>query len=281
MFKNRFAKLGFINLISVVMAIKRYYDGIDYCKPKRAANSPNEEIMHLREVDFVCPICGKKLFGNSKKEKVFEIAHIFPHSPTLTEKMILKDVELLGEDSESFENKIALCKICHRKYDNGKTVEEYNRLVEIKKKMFSIQISNDNLTLQNLEDDIINVLASVSTITDEQMVELKEFKALRIDNKIHKNNFLLRRNVKRNVSDYYLFIEEALKNLDENGRKFKLIASQFRTAYLSCDTDNQNVIFNSLVRWLNSKNVLLNKDACEIVVSFFIQNCEVYDEITE
>jgi hypothetical protein len=262
------------------MAIKRYYDGIDYCKPERAANTDYEEVMYLREVDFSCPLCGKKLFGKSKKEKIFEIAHIFPHSPTLTEKIILNGVELLGNDSESFENKIALCKICHRKYDNGKTIEEYNRLVELKKKLFSIQKSNDKLSLQYLEDEIIKVLKSVSLITDEQLAEINEFKALRIDNKIYQKYTLLRRKVKRYVSDYYLFIEGALRNLDVEGKKFKLIASQFRTAYLSCDTDNQDDIFNRLVRWVKAKNVLLDEDACAIVVSFFIQNCEVYDEIT-
>ena len=45
---------------------------------------------------------------SADKKKLYEIAHIFPNKPTEEEKKILADVEVLGDDSECFENKIAL-----------------------------------------------------------------------------------------------------------------------------------------------------------------------------
>ena len=42
---------------------------------------------------------------------------------------------------------------------------------------------------------------------------------------------------------------------------------------------DQNRIFDSLVDWLNGAIPEASRIACEIVISFFIQNCEVFDEL--
>lgn len=33
--------------------------------------------------------------------------------------------------------------------------------------------------------------------------------------------------------------------------------------------------------WLNNKTLSISKDACEVVIAFFVQSCEVFDEITK
>ena len=109
--------------------------------------------------------------------------------------------------------------------------------------------------------------------------KLEKYKSLKIDNKIEDKYSLLKRKIKHYVSEYYLFIEEQLRNLDEKEKKFKIIANQINTAYLSCCTEDKDDVFNNIVNWLNSKDVTLNYDACVIVVSFFVQNCEVFDEV--
>lgn len=257
----------------------KYPDKVDYCKKERRSISKYEEIMHIEEVDFVCPLCGARIYEKTSKNKSYEIAHIFPHSPTEKEKTILTNVELLGNDSESFDNKIALCINCHRKYDNQKTITEYNQLINIKKRLLSNLQTKKDLTQQHIEKDIINVLESIANITDEQLSSIEEYKNLNIDKKIGVKYQLLRRKVKLNVSMYYTFIEEQLRNLDEIGKKFRIIASQIHTAYLMCKNENQEDIFNSIVNWLYTKDIQMNKDACVIVISFFVQNCEVFDEI--
>ena len=46
-------------------------------------------------------------------------------------------------------------------------------------------------------------------------------------------------------------------------------------------TNNKYQIFNQMVDWLMTKTLSESKEACEIVISFFVQNCEVFREITE
>lgn len=39
---------------------------------------------------------------------------------------------------------------------------------------------------------------------------------------------------------------------------------------------NQEFVYASLVDWLNEKTNSYSKRACEIVIAFFIQDCEVF-----
>lgn len=102
-----------------------------------ARKDPSEAELRLflREVNFHCPLCGKELQNRRQKkqrQKLFEIAHIYPNRPTLEQYSVLSGMERLGNNSETFENKIALCKNCHSTQDFHTTVEEYQRLLDIK-----------------------------------------------------------------------------------------------------------------------------------------------------
>lgn len=92
------------------------------------------------------------------------------------------------------------------------------------------------------------------------------------------------RKVKYNVCTYFNFIKECMKSFsEEKNINFELIAFEVKTAYLKAvqRTENKVMIFNGLVDWLNNKVPEATKEGCEIVISFFIQNCEVFDEISE
>ena len=73
----------------------------EYCKDRREILT-NEWSLHFEEVNTQCPICGREFLYKAATSlmKGAEIAHIFPNSPTASEKVILKDVEVDGEDSE-------------------------------------------------------------------------------------------------------------------------------------------------------------------------------------
>ena len=124
-------------------------DFTNYCV-KRKNISIEEDRLHLLEVNGTCPLCGNSLLKNSgKKTKLYEIAHIYPNKPTEQEKYVLNDVQVLGDNSESFQNKIALCFNCHKNYDSHKNKEEYNKLIEKKKKLYAAEkIKNE---LSNLD----------------------------------------------------------------------------------------------------------------------------------
>ena len=99
-------------------AIAKVIAADPYLKERRAPTAVDQQL-YLKEVSFVCPLCGKILRhrGQRKTNKLYEIAHIFPNSPTEEQYERLKTLPRLGSDSESFENKIALCKDCHNQQD--------------------------------------------------------------------------------------------------------------------------------------------------------------------
>ena len=101
---------------------------------KRKSASEADQQLFLKEVNFYCPLCGKDLRNRKQKKpnKLYEIAHIFPNSPTVEQYLLLKSLPRLGENSESFENKIALCKDCHDRQDYHTTPEDYRSLLQKK-----------------------------------------------------------------------------------------------------------------------------------------------------
>ena len=125
----------------------------------------------------------------------------------------------------------------------------------------------------------------LTAITDQEIEEsILKYKGIKIANKIEDNYCILRRKVEFNACIYYGFIKENMKNLSvQKGLKFELLASEVKTAYLKAkgNTDDKVIIFNSLVEWMKSKVTRTSKEACEVMISFFIQNCEVFDEISE
>ncbi|MEY8144248.1 MULTISPECIES: ABC-three component system protein [Falsihalocynthiibacter] len=39
----------------------------------------------------------------------------------------------------------------------------------------------------------------------------------------------------------------------------------------------QQVAFDNIVKWLNAKTKAESNDAAEVITSFFVQNCEVFE----
>lgn len=54
-----------------------------YLKDRKAPSEADQQL-YLKEVSFACPLCGKILRHRKqgKTNKLYEIAHIFPNSPT-------------------------------------------------------------------------------------------------------------------------------------------------------------------------------------------------------
>ena len=76
----------------------------------RKRNHDYEIRLFLHEVNFCCPLCGKLLQSRYQKKPAarrFEIAHIYPNSPTQKQYETLAGLERLGTTCEDFENKIA------------------------------------------------------------------------------------------------------------------------------------------------------------------------------
>ena len=82
----------------------------------------------------------------------------------------------------------------------------------------------------------------------------------------------------------YEMVNEAIEELAAqnkiNVKNFrKTIRRMFEDA--SDQTDNQSTIFNELVKYLYARAGMKHFEACEILISYFVQSCEVFNEITE
>lgn len=253
----------------------------------RTSITKNMDHAYLLEVNGLCPLCGKNLLaakGNSKS-KLYQIAHIYPNSPMPDQLKELMGLERLGDTCEDFENKIALCKDCHGIYDDRVTKKEYLALVDKKKKLLKVANSKVSISFQNLEEEISLVINSLNVITSDDLrkVSLK-YRGFEIKKKFEARYTILKNKIESYNCTYYYFIKETFQNLERaNQVHFNILASEVKTSFLKCDKemDDKSDIFNSLVLWMHSKIKGASLEACEVVIAFFVQNCEVFHEITE
>ena len=83
-----------------------------------------------------------------------------------------------------------------------------------------------------------------------------------------------------NVVQYFPFVEEKLKQLNNERRlTYEKISGDVKRAYLEFATNetSKEVIFNQLCDWLAKKAQTDNKSACEVIISYYVQNCEVFE----
>ena len=86
------------------------------------------------------------------------------------------------------------------------------------------------------------------------------------------------------VTNYYPYIRDCFKEMEGvDGFRLTALSLQIKSCFIKLDalSDNKADIFDELVAWVMRKTLSTSNDACEAVVSFFVQNCEVFHEITE
>ncbi len=237
----------------------------------------------LDETGGLCPLCGHPLVKkkNGRRMPVYERAHIYPHSPTPDQEEILKGVPK-PDDVESLENIVLLCHDCHGGQDFWTTREDYLKLYTKKQELIAKNRARYETAYVDLESELKMVLGRLAVLDDSELVELS-FKPLAVTRKIEKG--ALQRKVLSLVTTYYETLKHLFQKADNlRSSTFEMIANQFRQAFLKQEREylflNKEQVFDGLVDWVRSKTDG-SRAACEAAVSFFIQNCEVFNEISE
>lgn len=254
-----------------------------YLQPRKNPTE-NMDTLFLLEVNGVCPRCGKPLLGTkgTRSHKYYQIAHIYPNSPLESEVEELNGLPRLGNNCEDAANKIALCKDCHGYYDDHKTKAEYLWFVQKKQELLA------NSTLKqagynfSLESEIAKAIEQLSRIPAGSLRDLT-YKGVLLANKIPEKEMLLKTKVFAYVVTYFLFVQETFFQLNTTGQlNFNLIASEVNTFFLKCEAESVtlNQIFHAIVNWIKEKSGSDSIEACEAIVAFFIQDCEVFHEIS-
>lgn len=251
---------------------------------ERKNPTETEISLFLREVNYHCPICGKELRSRRqrKSNKLFQIAHIYPNRPTLEQYQTLHQLKRLGDNSEAFENKIALCMDCHGTQDYHTTADEYIKLKEYKQQCLTSTALHDATISLGLEEEISYVIQRLPTLKYD-MADL-EYKTVVIANKFTKQESLLKTKISGYITTNYPYIRELLHQMDgKNNFLQNVLAEQIHSCFKKMDaiTKDKSEIFSHIVSWIKNKTQSRSTEACEAVVAFFVQNCEVFNEITE
>ncbi|MEN4559798.1 ABC-three component system protein [Pantoea agglomerans] len=254
---------------------------------RRAQVSDTVKMSLLYEVSSKCPICRKPLIKRKSKTKdpvrVFDVAHIYPLHAREHEINLLKNEEKLCENIDSEGNFIVLCKECHKMYDTDKTVDEYRYLVSVKKSCEKLRELSEVWDAQTLHKDISIVAEKITAITKEDMIKSKlPLKALKLMDKIN-DDFGMLNEIKVNayITNFYIPIKENFRLLElERKASYQFICSQVRSYYLALVMEGfkQNEIYEQMVDCFMVKTGINERSKAEVLVSYFIQNCEVYSE---
>lgn len=104
--------------------------------------------------------------------------------------------------------------------------------------------------------------------------------AVRVQKKASECSYILTENIAHQVALYYRYVEEQFALLDLSGRgSSKLVLSEVQTCYQSLKAAGvrQPEAYQRIVEWIMEGTGVHDRTACEILTSFFVQNCEVYD----
>lgn len=250
---------------------------------KRPGFTAAEELAFTTEVGGRCPKCGDHLFfaKRGRKLKRYEIAHIYPLNPKPAEVIELQNEERLSSDLNAFENLIALCVKCHTELDKLRTAEEYRDLVALKKALLQRTQQQEIQQQYHLQADIQHVINGLDSITAPLAGAALSYDAKKIDEKLDEMMPLPTKNkIKHNVSDYYQYVRTRFEDLErESPNLSELVSSQVKAFYVQQKTlgFSQHVIFKNVVAWFMEKTKPETIEAAEIVASYFVQNCEVFE----
>lgn len=265
--------------------LKKIIENDPYHKD-RINPSVSDVRLYLREVNYHCPLCGKELQSRRQKkpdQQRFQIAHIYPNSPTVEQYVLLHNLERLGSNCEDFENKIALCIECHQTQDYHTTVTEYNHLLNLKKQYLEQTALHDATITLGLEDEIDKVVSKLAALNETDLADLN-YDPIPIANKFTNQDLLLKSKVSANVTTFYPYIRECFRKIDgTNGFNLQVLSEQIRSCFIKMNSISQNktLVFSKIVEWIKFKTQTDSVESCEAIVSFFVQNCEVFYEVSE
>lgn len=222
----------------------------------------------INEANHVCPFpgCGRSLVVTNagKATNLYNVG--------LIDK----------KKAPTVENLLALCPHCYATYsidDNTKVCKELNG---VKKILVAHQQSIHLLDDLPLEKGIVGVISKVKTLKEKDLADAS-LDPKEIKQKLKPaDNMALYITVNTYVTTYYVKLREIMMNADKRGDiDYDEVQDQMHAIYkrLKKAKKTKVEIFNEIARKIHK--VSLQEDIfCQIVVSYFIQSCEVFDAIT-
>ena len=218
----------------------------------------------LHEEEYNCPFpgCGKELCNISGTNRLdnFNVCLIDKQGP----------VEV--------SNMIALCPSCFAEYLDEQCSVSSEEMLNIKNTLKEHQKSKKIANATSFNEGMARAIRKISQISINDLKESK-FDPKKLTDKIDAQlSYPLYKTVSDNIFDYYNILTKVMVGLDKRG-KINYDSIQFKIGGLYSDLKetgrSQIAIFDEMVERLH-KATLEDRLYCQILVSFFIQKCEVF-----
>lgn len=135
-----------------------------------------------------------------------------------------------------------------------------------------------------IEEKLADALGKLEKMDDEELEPQLNYAGLKISRKIDKKKYpAFCHKVSDNVARYYPMMQKMFSDYDgEDGNSFLRLSYKMRDLFLQIKykNDDPSFVFDALVDEVERK-VKTDRLVSELIVSFFVQNCEVFDEIPE
>lgn len=190
-------------------------------------------------------------------------------------------IKIDNKKNANYSNIIAVCHDCFQNYILNPTAKIKKELKQQKTLQANGRSARQILDESEIDKSISIIVEALADLKEQEFQDLN-YDPVPINNKISpQTEFTLFNIVKSNVSVYYGFIEKKMKQLaKQNIYNDELVRVEIKTMYknLAQKTDNKLDIFENLAKQINK---ISNQSmiSCYIVVSYFIQSCEVFDVI--
>lgn len=246
-----------------------------------------EDFALLNECGNKCPLCKAKLTEIKKGVplKKFERVYILPLNLDAAERAEFESLEEAPDDINGLDNQILLCNGCAELYQIKTEPKEYADLMQKKRALAYIaEIDSEayEISVERGIEHILDALSGLASIPPKE--DKTKWKAFRVDKKIP-DNTMLQDMVTEFVLKYYRYIEKQYKQREREGKlRFRKVKNEISQCFEIYDEAelSQKEIFDRIVEWLKEKTNCDDQVACIAMVSFFVQNCEVFrDETSE
>lgn len=173
---------------------------------------------------------------------------------------------------------------CRIDYEQSFSIERCANLMANKikaKQRYKAQLAMDEIAI---EGDLRNLLDSLDSLIDPADVEQLRYRPIKVKDKINPESHILKSEIDNLVNSYYGFIQSELRARDSEGEfDAESLGMSMRRCYKELQKigENQDHIYDAMARWVSDSTGCENHSACRVLIAFFVQNCEVFDEIPQ
>lgn len=220
----------------------------------------------LAETNNRCPCCYDPLYigENGNDAFVYTVVTINPKIKV-----------------ESQDNMIATCRDCGDNYRRLRTDEKQEKLEDTKMRLIQLMESMDILTEEKVVAGVERIIAKIPEIPFESTMGLN-YSPTEVINKMDRTDIPLMNKIYGYVTKYYEILQSMFQNAELEGNfKYDRFCRQIKKKYQDISELGmpQSWVFDQMVEWLAAETNE-STSSCEIVISYFVQKCEVFDALS-